>query len=185
MADRHDLEHNQPGYEVRDVNAWAVGRFGIALVLLCICAVALLFGLFHYFESTFGGPLPNTGVNIDARSLPPAPTLQRTPVLDLQRFRAAEDQVLNSYSWVDRQHGIVHVPIDVAMDLLARRGLPARRQAPPADQADVPTASGLGLIMQQPGGPLASVLYGPPAPAASASPQSRDRKGAPAPPEKK
>jgi hypothetical protein len=178
MADSHDHEQRQPGYEVRDVNAWAVGRFGIALVLLCLVAVALLLGLFHYFESTFGGPLPNTGLNMDARSLPPAPTLQRTPVLDLQRFRAAEDEILNSYSWIDRQHGIVHVPIDVAIDLLAKRGLPARHEAPPVDHADVPTASGLGPIMQQPGGPLASELY------PSASPQSRDH-GAGQPPEKK
>ena len=141
---------------MRDVNAWAVGRFGIALVLLCLLAVALLFGLFRYFESTFGGPLPNTGLNMDARTLPPAPTLQRTPVLDLQRFHAAEDDILNSYSWIDRSHGIVHVPIDVAIDLLAKQGLPARPQAPPVDRADVPTASGLGPIMQQPGGPLAA-----------------------------
>ena len=189
MADRHDLEQREPGFEVRDVNAWAVGRFGIALVMLCLVAVALLFGLFRYFESTFGGPLPNTGLNMDARTLPPAPTLQRTPVLDLQRFHAAEDDILNSYSWIDRSHGIVHVPIDVAIDLLAKQGLPARPQAPPVDRADVPTASGLGPIMQQPGGPLAAMLASTPATAApatpaTASPQSRDRKGAGKPPEK-
>lgn len=165
MADRHnhhdenpiDLEGRHPGHEERDVNAWAVSRFAIALVLLCIVAVALLFGLFRYFESTFGGPMPPIALD-DARSLPPSPTLQRTPVQDLQRFRAAEDEILNSYSWIDQQHGIVHVPINVAIDMLAKQGLPSRQQAPPTDRADVPTESGLGPIMQQPGGPLAPEL---------------------------
>ncbi len=210
MADRHDhreehtdLEHPHLGYEVRDVNAWAVSRFGIALVLLCIFAVALLVGLFRYFESTYGGPMPPTGLNLDARALPPAPTLQRTPRLDLQRFRAAEDEVLNSYSWIDRQRGIVHVPIEVAIDILARQGLPGRQQAPPTDKADVPTESGLGPVMQQPGGPLAPELQGSlsapasptaapaslnaePAPphAATVSPQGLGRTGAGHAPEK-
>ena len=164
MADRHDrhdeqaeLESRRLGYEVRDVNAWAISRFAISLVLLCIFAVALLFGLFRYFESTYGGPMPTIALD-DARSLPPAPTLERTPVLNLERFRAAEDQVLNSYSWIDRQRGIVHVPINVAIDLLAKQGLPSRQQAPAVDKADTPTESGLGPIMQQPGGPLAPEL---------------------------
>jgi hypothetical protein len=178
MADRHDHhdEHitgleNQPlRHEVRDVNAWAVSRFAIGLVLLCIFAVALLFGVFRYFESTMGGPLPASGLDVNATALPPSPTLQTTPRLDLQRFRAAETEVLNSYSWIDRQHGIVHVPIDVAIDIVAKQGLPARQQAPPTDHADVPTASGLGPVMQQPGGPLAPEL--------NASAQSRDRQGA-------
>ena len=71
-------------------------------------------------------------------------------------IRAAEDQILNSYGWVDRSKGIVRIPIDRAIDLLAKRGLPARPQAPPVERADVPTESGLGPIMQQPGGPLAA-----------------------------
>lgn len=39
---------------------------------------------------------------------------------------AAENKKLNSYGWVDRSNGIVHIPIDRAMDLLLQRGLPAR-----------------------------------------------------------
>ena len=33
---------------------------------------------------------------------------------------------LNSYGWVDREHGVVRIPIEQAIDLLATRGLPAR-----------------------------------------------------------
>jgi hypothetical protein len=59
-------------------------------------------------------------------------------VQELQELRAAEDAVLRSYSWVDRAGGIVRMPIDRAIDLLAERGLPARANLPAA--ATSPTA---------------------------------------------
>ena len=45
----------------------------------------------------------------------------------IDELHAHEQQVLNSYGWVDRQKGIVHIPIDQAMELMVReggRGLP-------------------------------------------------------------
>jgi len=71
--------------------------------------------------------------------------LEETPVLDLARERAAEDKVLNSYSWVDRQKGIVRVPIDVAIDMVAKKGLPSRAAAPPSGNVSMPSESGLGV----------------------------------------
>lgn len=38
----------------------------------------------------------------------------------------AQNAKLNGYGWVDRSSGIVHIPIDRAMDLIVQRGLPAR-----------------------------------------------------------
>ena len=35
-----------------------------------------------------------------------------------------ENEVLGSYDWVDQKNGVVRIPIDRAMDLLAQRGLP-------------------------------------------------------------
>lgn len=54
----------------------------------------------------------------------PAPPLAVTPRDDLRAFRREEDTALNSYGWVDRGAGIVRIPIDRAMDLVVRRGLP-------------------------------------------------------------
>ena len=153
-------------HEVRDVNEWAIGRFAIALMLICIASMALLFGLFHFFLDQNGGRMPTRarGLDIDARDLPPEPRLQVSPILDLQQMRAAEDRILNSYGWVDRSAGTVRIPIDRAMDILAQRGLPARQTTAPQSAAanvTVPTESGLGPIMQPPGGPLSVELYGP------------------------
>jgi hypothetical protein len=139
-------------HEHADINIWAIGRFGIALAVLCVLSMGLLFGLFRYFSSQVGGPVPVT--RIDARTKPPAPTLQEQPVMDLREMRTAEDQVLNSYGWVDQPHGVVRVPIGRAIDILAQRGLPARPAMPAPSGVTVPTESGLGPKMQQPGGPL-------------------------------
>ncbi|SPE29583.1 quinol:cytochrome c oxidoreductase, cytoplasmic subunit [Candidatus Sulfopaludibacter sp. SbA6] len=151
-----DLTEPAARHEHSDVNAWMVGKFGIALALLCIVAMGLLFGLFRYFQSMDGGqPL------VTAVKLPPAPTLEITPALDLKAIRAAEDQLLTSYGWVDREKGVVRIPIARAIDLLAQRGLPSRPQnevQTAARDVSVPTESGLGPKMQPPGGPLAGEL---------------------------
>lgn len=156
-----DLSRPENRFEHRDVNVWAVYKFGIALSVLCVLAVGLLFGLYRYFMAREGGALPQQQVNVDARDLPPLPRLQSAPIEDLKEMRAAEDKILGGYGWVDQQHGIVRIPIDRAIDMLAQRGLPARPQNGPQSAAagvSVPTESGLGPKMQQPGGPLAGEL---------------------------
>jgi len=123
-----ELENPEVRHETRDVNEWAIGKFGIALVLGCLCVFALLLGIFHFFIEETGGPPPTRaqqGLDIDARKLPPAPRLQVAPALDLRQMRAAEEQVLDSYAWIDRSSGTVRIPISRAIDLLAGRGLPA------------------------------------------------------------
>ena len=54
------------------------------------------------------------------------PPYRNTPVTDLHDMRAAEQQVLDSYGWVDQQRGVVHIPIDVAKRLVVERGLPVQ-----------------------------------------------------------
>ena len=38
-------------------------------------------------------------------------------------MREEEDRLLNKAGWVNRQQGAVRVPVDVAMDVIARRGV--------------------------------------------------------------
>lgn len=60
---------------------------------------------------------------------PPAqPRLQANPRADLREYRAREQRRLHGYGWVDRDAGVVHVPIDRAMDLLVERGLPGAKK---------------------------------------------------------
>jgi len=152
-----DLGHPEPHAEVSDVNVWAVGKFAIALILLSIFSMAGLFALFRYFIQSTGGPVPpvTREFQLDARKMPPAPQLEVSEPGDLARDRAAEDKLLTTYGWADKPSGTVRIPIERAIDMVAEQGLPARPQAPvPASTATVPTASGLGEVMQQTGGPL-------------------------------
>ena len=62
----------------------------------------------------------------------PEPPNQNTPVTDLAKMRETENRALSTYGWVDRQKGIVRIPIGRAMDLTLQRGLPVQSggQAP-------------------------------------------------------
>jgi hypothetical protein len=50
------------------------------------------------------------------------PALQIDPEQDLAMLRAEEKGRLESYSWVDRERGIVAIPIERAMELMVERG---------------------------------------------------------------
>jgi len=69
----------------------------------------------------------------------PQSPYQNTPVTDLADMRTAEEQKLHSYGWVDQQHGVVHIPIEVAKEIYVKRGTPA---SPPAGQAASPPPAG-------------------------------------------
>ena len=57
----------------------------------------------------------------------PQPRLQVSEPVDLAKLRQAEDSLLNSYGWVDREKGIVRIPIDEAMRLLAERNKESKK----------------------------------------------------------
>src|SRR5581483_8080886 len=132
MADR-ELEHAKGGHEVKDVNYIAVTKFGIGLTLTIVVVVFVLWGLFDYFKSSeeklYGAGPRVTSTIQNANKEPPQPRLQQSPPIDLREMRAAEDQLLQHYSWADRDKGVVRIPIDRAMDLLVQRGLPTRPAA--------------------------------------------------------
>jgi hypothetical protein len=111
-------------HEHRDANVRTVVVFGVGLSALLVVVLFVMGWLFSFLarreQPVAPSPMATT------RELPPAPRLQSNPPTDLEHMRAAEDAILSSYAWVDRQAGIVRIPIDQAMDLLAQRGLPAR-----------------------------------------------------------
>lgn len=69
------------------------------------------------------------------------PPNRDTPPADLADLRANEDQALNNYAWVDKQRGVVRIPIAQAKDLLVQR-LRAAPAPPPAGQAPSPAPGG-------------------------------------------
>jgi hypothetical protein len=113
-----------PGYETTDINVWAVGKFAFGLVAITLVSMAMLFGLMRYFQSRES---PEVMKPIDPAKMFPQPQLQVKPIPDLKQFHTEEDKVLNSYGWVDQPRGVVRIPIEQAIDVLAKRGLPSRK----------------------------------------------------------
>ena len=116
------------GHETTDVNVWAVGKFAIGLVIVCVVSIALLFGLLKFFQSREETSVANA---VDPVKLFPEPQLQKTPIMDLKAIHAEEDKLLNGYAWVDPKQGIVRIPVDRAIEVLAKRGLPTREVPKP------------------------------------------------------
>jgi hypothetical protein len=52
----------------------------------------------------------------------PEPALQKHPQHDLRQFQLEQRAALAGYAWVDRSKGIVRIPIDQAMRIIAARG---------------------------------------------------------------
>ena len=136
--DEH-TRHPRVGHETTDVNIWAIGKFGIALVVITVLSIALLIGVFRYFKS-----LESEGAAVDPLKVFPNPRLQADPVTDLREFRETEGKLLHGYGWVDPQKGIARIPIEQAIDMVAKKGLPARQAAPQTATVSIPTESGLG-----------------------------------------
>jgi hypothetical protein len=130
----------RPGYEQKDASPRGVVMAGIGLMLLLVLSLAVVAGLFYFFQqrqvSAFGaGPTP-TAIQ------PPAPQLQVDPAKDLQQVRATQEAQLNSYGWVNKSAGIIHMPIDQAMQIIAEHGVPTRAPTPmPSPSPSVPPAA--------------------------------------------
>ena len=43
-------------------------------------------------------------------------------------LRAQEENVLETYGWIDKNASVVRIPIEEAMKLTVQRGLPARQE---------------------------------------------------------
>lgn len=52
-----------------------------------------------------------------------APMLQADPVKDMVAMRAEQEGKLTSYGWIDREKGVVHVPIEKAMAFTLERSM--------------------------------------------------------------
>jgi hypothetical protein len=150
----------QEKYELRDINARGVVMFCIALAAGILVVTVVLWGVFHVFSQQAERREPQVSPMFRqgrAKQDFPAPQLQPPPpapgeadnryrpfitdAVDLQTMQQRERYSLNSYGWVDQNAGIVHIPIEQAMETLVRQGLPTR-PAPQAAAAGQPKQEG-------------------------------------------
>jgi hypothetical protein len=91
-----------------------VGLVLTGIVLIGLAALALWMYPSSLTDRTIALPLQRF----------PKPQLQPDPPAEMQAFLAQELKVLNGVGWLDQAHGVVHIPIEQAMQDVARRGIP-------------------------------------------------------------
>jgi hypothetical protein len=96
---------------------WPLGTVGLVLLGTLIFLVIAPFVLIGAF------PRAVSDVSRALTVEPPQPRLQTDPSEDLAKFLAAEDKRLNTYYWIDKKKGIIHIPIEQAMQELAEGGI--------------------------------------------------------------
>lgn len=116
-------------FENSDIHIRGTFITGVLVLVGMWIIVALLYFFFTYLvhrEAELSPPpLP---VAEHGNPLPPEPRLQPSPHQDLKAMRAREDWELNHYFWVDKSKGIVAIPIERAMQIVAQRGIPPQKQ---------------------------------------------------------
>ncbi|HUO85617.1 MAG TPA: hypothetical protein VM534_10935 [Thermoanaerobaculia bacterium] len=133
-AEHPEMVNPETHHESRDINVRAVLWFvAIMTVFGIVVHVGLwwFFGLLREREQSLD-PARWTAIAPTEEVLPPEPRLQVSPVSEMQAFREQEEKRLNSYGWVDREKGIVHLPVEQAMELVLQRGILEEQAVEPA-----------------------------------------------------
>lgn len=154
------VQHPDVAYEHQDLSPRAIIAFLVGLIVTIAIIQFVVYGLYYFFSGNRVVPEPRSASIITpSNTLPagqdpvqrfPQPTLQPDPPADLNKFVAREEQHLNSYGYVDQQKGIMYIPIERAIDIVAQQGLPTRQQ--PALPPRATFGSGNGTVEGAGGG---------------------------------
>ena len=133
MANPHESPAAAPGYETQDADARGVFHFLVILgIVLGVTALAC-WGMFRYFKAHAVEGAASESPFADTRQVPLGPQLQVNPRQDWVNYREEQRKSLETYQWENRSAGIVRVPIEKAMELLVKKGVPVQGEAQPGD----------------------------------------------------
>ena len=114
------MENNSaPG---SDIQFWTILKLGFILLIVAVIVHVLMWWMFDVLNAYETRIDPKPSPMAPAQPVkPPEPRLQITPVQDLATMRATEDEILNSYGWVDQNAGVLRIPISEAMILFVKK----------------------------------------------------------------
>jgi len=130
-----EIVNPETHHEKSDVNVRALLWSVVIFIIFGGVTHLLLYMQFNVFRQMFRGatnaPLTSIARPPDA-AVPQEPRLQpfkmrdlppnaNTPVTDMDDMRAAEEKALHTAGWVDREKGIVRLPIETAKALAVQR----------------------------------------------------------------
>jgi hypothetical protein len=138
-------------FEKQDLSSRSVMSFFVGLIALLLVIFGVAFGVYRFLDAynhaNQATMSPMVAPESDTRNVTraethafPQPRLEESERTELREFIEDQDQKLATYNWVDKDKGIVQIPIDRAMDLIVQRGLPVRPQSAES-QGDASTES--------------------------------------------
>jgi hypothetical protein len=158
------------GFERQDVGVPGIVLFLTSLGVFVVVTALLCYGIGMALNSELNredGPTTKWTKTVQIRqlgNLPNNPEMQKkmaelaqtfpSPRLQLDDgnqeivdLHAREDLLLNNYSWVDQSQGKVRIPIERAMELIAKSGLPV---APDANHSPLLTGDSMPGVVAAP-----------------------------------
>jgi hypothetical protein len=150
MAEHSHPDGIESGHELRDLSARNIALFGAGLAVAIAVTLLTVYGLMTLLRAREARQAGPPTVFTIAPEPTPGPHLLVEPGRAIKNMRAQEEARLNSYGWIDEENGIIHIPIERAMDILAKQGLPARQGKAQAreSKAAAPAASGRSEVRQ-------------------------------------
>ena len=121
MSDTEQKAPEGPGFEPTDVQVPVILKFGVVLVVMMAFSAVASWAIFRvlFAHAQRADPVFSPLAVLENQP-PPEPRLIRNEPADLHAVRQEEEASLSSYGWVDKQNGIVRIPIDRAIELMAK-----------------------------------------------------------------
>lgn len=155
-------------FERRDVNVFQITAFGIGLLLATLVAIFAMWALFGFLSHRADqqdAALPGK-MSSERQTVPPEPRLSSVevtkdgkidphpvyPRVQLKQLVDDENAILNNYGWLDPAAGTVRIPIDQAIDIVAKKGLPSKPSAAGLDHdgyRTIPAVSSSGRTLEK------------------------------------
>lgn len=138
MSGEHHIQYIPESPSVRMT---FVGWSAFGTLLLLVISIGGLYGIYHGVVPARTPPAPETF---------PQPRVDTRESEELRRINDAQNARLESWKWSDNQRSLVQVPIERAMQLLAKKGAEAYDPLLPAQAALAPpTAAAEQAMIQQ------------------------------------
>ena len=124
--DIHKAKPVPRDYADKDISLLAIAKFSAGITIFTVLtfwgAKVLLLKM-EKNTAALDNPASQFGLD---RVVPPLPHLLVNEKHTLDEQRAIDHQALTTYGWIDQNAGVVRIPVENAMDIIAERGLPAR-----------------------------------------------------------
>ena len=147
MSTEHDLEYGPTPagaqYEHTDVNVAIGYNFAMWLAVAMLLSLGVVYGVFWVFgdrQNASDVAAQQFPLAAGLEKEPPSPRLQTQPFKDLYLLKQGQGERLETFGWADKANGIVHIPIERAMEL-TREHLSARPNAQAAPSSVVQDSS--------------------------------------------